>query len=103
MDGKPFDLARDDASRTLTVSGDIEGDAAQQFEAALAALLADGVGGTVDLSGVSYLPSAATGPLMVAVRDARREGTPLRLFAASGTIADRVLLTMGVDHDSEAP
>lgn len=106
MNGTAFDLTLDESTRTLRVAGDIEGDAARQFEAALLDLLGPGsegggpVGGTVDLSAVTYLPSAATGPLMVAVRDARRDGVSLRLYAEAGTIADRVLLTMGVEHDS---
>lgn len=53
----------------------------------------------VDLTAVEYLPSAGIGILAKAGATAREQGRELRLVAAEGSHAERVLAATGIPHD----
>lgn len=52
----------------------------------------------VDLSGVTYLPSAAVAVLAKACNEAASAGATLKLRAPTGSIAERVLTTCALPH-----
>lgn len=54
---------------------------------------------TIDLSGASYLCSAAVSVLVGAQRGASAMGRRLDLYAEEGSIAQRVLHVLGIPHD----
>jgi anti-anti-sigma regulatory factor len=90
------------ARRVLTVVGEIERGDSYRFEVELERLLAAG-GGTVDLTGATYLPSAALAPLAGVLQRAVRGQVPVVVRAERHTIADRVLQAAGIPHDSPDP
>lgn len=55
---------------------------------------------TVDLSGASYVCSAAVSALVGAQRGAAAMGRRLELYAEEGSIAQRVLQVLGIPHDT---
>lgn len=92
-------MAFDATSRVLNVSGDLD----EEPVAALRHVLAErgrenGEGFVVDLSGVTYLPSAAVGVLARASQDLEAAGVPLELAAAAGSVAQRVLTVCAMAH-----
>ncbi|MEO9326152.1 STAS domain-containing protein [Nocardioides sp. C4-1] len=56
---------------------------------------------TIDLSAVTYLPSAAVGVLVTSEQKARSHGNQLDLVAARGTIAQRVLEVCALPHRTD--
>jgi anti-anti-sigma factor len=92
-------MAFDATSRVLTVAGDLD----DEPIAALRDFLGErgrehDEGRVVDLSGVTYLPSAAVGVLARATQDLDTAGVPLELAAANGSIAQRVLTVCAMAH-----
>jgi len=92
-------MAFDATSQVLAVSGDLD----EGPTAALRDFLAErarerDAGLVVDLSGVTYLPSAAVGVLARASQDLDAAGVPLELAAAAGSVAQRVLTVCAMAH-----
>jgi len=88
----------DPATRTVTVSGDVEDSDIADLRSAIDAALDGSTSLTVDLSQVSYLPSVAIGALVRARMAAEERGATIELVAASGTVAQRVLEVCGIAH-----
>lgn len=53
---------------------------------------------TLDLSGVTYLPSAAVGVLAKAGEAFSASGADLELAARSGSVAERILTVCAIPH-----
>lgn len=87
-----------DGAGRLVVQGDLDEVAVPALRSALenhgaATVL------TIDLSGASYLCSAAVSVLVGAQRGASAMGRSLELYAEQGSIAQRVLHVLGIPHD----
>jgi anti-anti-sigma factor len=92
-------MAFDATSRVLTVAGDLD----EEPIAALRDFLGErgreqGEGLVVDLSGVTYLPSAAVGVLARETQNLDAAGVSLELAAAAGSVAQRVLTVCAMAH-----
>lgn len=97
MDDLPYSAEFDPAQRTLVVSGDIDEVTGPRLRESLKAHVEpDAPAVTVDLSDVTFLPSAAVSVLVTAMRAADQAGTAFDLVATSGTISHRVLTICGV-------
>jgi anti-anti-sigma factor len=95
----PFAITFDAASDTLTITGDVdEHNAAVLREGIEKHSQMYSVGMAVDLSAVTYLPSAAVGVLVRAGQEFAAAGTTFELAAAAGTIAERVLTVCAMPH-----
>ena len=95
----PFAITFDIASRTLMVAGDVdEHNTAPLREGIEKHSQMYSVGMVLDLSAVTYLPSAAVGVLVRADQEFAAAGTPFELAAAGGTIAERVLTVCAMPH-----
>lgn len=95
----PFTLDFDVASRVLSVAGDVD--------EPQSAALREGIEQhsewfsqalVVDLTAVTYLPSAAVGVLAKAGQSFAETGATLDLAAATGSIAERVLTVCAMPH-----
>lgn len=95
----PFDARFDEATAALTVTGDIDDSNVQDLAAALADRSALDL--TVDLTGVTYLPSVAVGALVDALRKAETNGGSVTVTAGPGTIAEHVLRVTGIPHRTD--
>ena len=92
-------ISFDTTSRVLTVTGEVGAEQAVALQSAIeehsnqrtAPLV-------VDLTGVTYLPSAAVGMLFRVGRDFAEVGTSLEFAAASGSTAQRVLTVCAMPH-----
>jgi anti-anti-sigma factor len=83
----------------LVVSGCVEEDEAVSLKAAIADHTDDHTHAlTVDLSAVTYFPSAAVGVVARAMGRSREAGVALDLVAAEGSITQRVLEICGVPY-----
>lgn len=102
MSDAAFVLGVSETSGVLTVVGDLDEpqvpllgkaiyDHSQGYRADL----------LVDLSGVTYLPSAAVAVLAKACVEAGSAGVLLELRAATGSIAERVLALCAMPHASD--
>ncbi|MEO5853044.1 MAG: STAS domain-containing protein [Nocardioides sp.] len=97
----PLGLDFDAASRVLAVTGDV--DEAQAADLRVA--IDEHSGGcttdlVVDLSAVTYLPSAAVGVLARASQRFETVGTTFELAVAAGSVAQRVLQVCAMPHRS---
>lgn len=93
----PFACAYDDATRTLTLSGDLDERGALELRQRLASLLADHTADlVVDLSSVASLPSSAVGVIAAARADMRAHFHRIELVAARGSVAGRILPRCGM-------
>ena len=95
----PFTLDFDASTRVLTVAGDVD--------EPQSAALREGIEQhsewfsqalVVDLTSVTYLPSAAVGVLAKAGQSFAETGATLELAAATGSIAERVLTVCAMPH-----
>jgi anti-anti-sigma regulatory factor len=94
----PFAVTTSVDGSSLSVRGDVTEQALPSLLAALETLEAHG-GGTVNLTGVTFLPSRAIGEVVALGRRARDAGHALRLVAAEFTVAASVLRVTSVPHD----
>lgn len=101
MDQGAFSVTFDEPSQTLAVAGDVE--------EANAVALRDAIdkhtdaftkGLVIDLTAVTYLPSAAVGVLATTSTKATQTGQSIELFAAEGSIAQRVLQVCALPYRS---
>jgi anti-anti-sigma factor len=93
----PFACTYDDASGTITLSGDLDERGAQELHLRLTALIADRRRDlVVDLSCVDSLPSAAIGVLAAARAGMRAHFLHLDLVSDGQSAADRILPTVGM-------
>ncbi|HEY1135824.1 MAG TPA: STAS domain-containing protein [Nocardioides sp.] len=99
MEEPPFASALDPATLTLTVTGGVW--AYRDVEDLDRAITeaSDGLTRsiTLDLSHAEFLPSLGIGTLLALRRRMRVHGADLRVVAASGTVAHRVLTVTGVE------
>ncbi len=101
MPDVPFALDFDAASGVLAVSGELDEEPAAALRAALEEHSQGYTSGLVlDLSGVTYLPSAAVGVLAKATQQFDSAGSNLELAAAAGSVAQRVLTVCAMPHRS---
>jgi anti-anti-sigma factor len=97
MDELPYSADYDAARRTLVVTGDIDEVTGPRLRESLKTLVEPGAPAvTVDLSEVTFLPSAAVSVLVTVMRAAEQAGTGFDLVATAGTISHRVLTICGV-------
>lgn len=97
MEDLPYSADYDAGRRTLVVTGDIDEVTGPRLRESLTTLVEPGAPPvTVDLSDVTFLPSAAVSVLVTAVRAADQAGTGFQLVATPGTISHRVLTICGV-------
>jgi len=97
MASQPFACAYHDATRTLTVSGDVDERAATELRHQLRLLTADHTRSLVmDLSSVRSLPSVAVGVIAAARADMWAHFNRLDLVAAPGSVACVVLPRAGM-------
>jgi anti-anti-sigma factor len=93
----PFTCAYDEATRTLTVSGDLDEAGALELQRRLTSLMTDHARDLVmDLSSVGSLPSLAVGVIAAARADMRAHFHRLELVAPQGSPVGRVLLRSGM-------
>ena len=79
----------DEGICVVEVEGRLDAAAASQLEADLWSLLAEGKSKiVVDLGGVSYISSTGLRVLLVAIKEARRDGGDLRLCRLSPRVHD---------------
>jgi anti-anti-sigma factor len=97
----PFNVVLDDAASVLAVSGEVDEVAAGELRTAIEKH-SDGFTAplAVDLSDVTYLPSAAVGVLATARQRSTTSGATLELVAADGSIAQRVLAVCALPYRS---
>lgn len=101
MTAVPLGLDFDAASRVLSVAGDVDEPQVASLRVAIDEHSGDGTTGlVVDLSAVTYLPSAAVGVLARASQQFETKGTPFELAAATGSVAQRVLTVCAMAHRS---
>lgn len=99
MQSTGFAIELDEAAQTIFVSGDLD-------ELAIVALrdrVVEASGSftqplTIDLSAVTFLPSAGVGVLATAQQRGSTSGQPIDLVAADGTIAQRVLTVCALPY-----
>jgi anti-anti-sigma factor len=97
----PFSLDFDATAGVLAVSGDLDDEPTAALRTALEEHSQGYAAGLVlDLSGVTYLPSAAVGALAKAGQQFAASGSSLELAAASGSVAERVLTVCAMPHRS---
>lgn len=97
MDDLPYSADYDAARRTLVVTGDIDEVTGPRLRETLTSHVEpDAPTVTVDLTEVTFLPSAAVSVLVTAMRTADQVGTGFDLVATPGTISHRVLTICGV-------
>jgi len=97
MASTPFACAYHEATRTLTVSGDLDERGATELRHQLRTLTADHTRSLVmDLSSVRSLPSVAVGVIAAARADMRAHFNRLDLVAAPGSVACVVLPRSGM-------
>ena len=93
----PFACAYDEATRTLTLSGDLDEGGASELRRRLTDLMADHTRDLVmDLTSVATLPSSAVGVIAAARADMRAHFHHLELVASQGSVAGRVLPRSGM-------
>ena len=92
----PVRLVFDADACSLAVSGELSDGALDRLRDAVAPHTERDL--TVDLSAVTYLPSAALGILVSAQRRATRAGGSVHLRAAPDTIAATVLRLTGMEE-----
>ena len=93
----PFSCAYDDATRTLTVSGDLDETGALELQGRLSSLMSEHSRDLVmDLSSVKSLPGLAVGVIAAARADMRAHFARLDLVAPQGSPVGRVLLRSGM-------
>ena len=101
MPDVPFALDFDATSGVLAVSGELDEEPAAALRAALEERSQGYASGLVlDLTGVTYLPSAAVGVLAKASQQFASSGSSLELAAAAGSVAERVLTVCAMPHRS---
>ena len=89
----------DATSGVLAVSGDLDGQPTADLQRALEEHSEGYARETVlDLTGVTYLPSAAVAVLARASQEFMSSGTTFELAAASGSVAQRVLTVCAIPH-----
>ncbi|WP_170286225.1 STAS domain-containing protein [Nocardioides rubriscoriae] len=94
-----FSTDYDDAAHVLTVTGEVDETAAAELRDELDSRTeAFSRSLVLDLTAVTYLPSAAVGVLARAHQQATAAGQSLELRADEGSIAQRVLLVCGLPH-----
>ena len=95
----PLVCAYDSASGVLTVVGDVESESVSALREAIAGHSADGTTGlAVDLSRVTYFPSAAIGMLVKTSMTFKAAGTPFEIVAVAGSVVDRLLHLCAIEH-----
>jgi anti-anti-sigma factor len=88
----------------LFVSGDLDDGAEQLLRQDLRTYSGDhALGLTVDLSGVTFFPSAAISVVASALKASERHGAELLLQAANASLAARVLHVCGLPYLAERP
>jgi anti-anti-sigma factor len=93
----PFACTYDDASGTITLSGDLDERGARELHSLLTALMVERDRDlVVDLSCVVSLPSAVIGVLAAARADMRARFLHLHLVSDGASAADRVLPRAGM-------
>jgi anti-anti-sigma factor len=91
----------DATSDVLTVSGDLDEAPTATLRSALEERRQDHPDSLVlDLTGVTYLSSAAVGVLAKARQEFETSGADLELAARSGSVAERVLTVCAMPHRS---
>ena len=97
MEERPFTATS--SPGLLTVSGSVDEYAVIALRNALREQTNDySTSLTVDLTDADYLPSVAVSVLVAAMRSAEQNGTSVSLVAASGTIAQRVLMVCALPY-----
>ena len=95
----PLAVVFDESRSVLAVSGEVGEEATETLRLAIEQhSLGYTRGTTVDLTGATYLPSAAIGVLARAARQFVASGEPFELTAAAGSIAHRVLTVSAMPH-----
>lgn len=97
MDEPLYSAEFDEERRVLAVTGDIDEVTGPQLRETMHGHIGPGEPPvTVDLSEVTFLPSAAVSVLVTAMRAAEQAESRLDVVATSGSIAHRVLTICGV-------
>lgn len=97
MDEPLYSAEFDQDRRVLAVTGDIDEVTGPQLRETLHEHIGSGAPPvTVDLSEVTFLPSAAVSVLVTAMRTAEQADTRFDVVASPGTISHRVLTICGV-------
>src|SRR5574341_88102 len=82
-------MTRDSGVVVIQLSGDLDAPGARQIEPALSVVLADrSIQAVIDVSGVSFLSSAALAMLASNAQVLRRGGGMLALAGAAGGVSD---------------
>jgi anti-anti-sigma factor len=102
--GDSFHYGADEATGDLVLTGDLD----EPTTLELRELIRQATSGlqrdlTLDLTGVTFLPSIAVGVLATSQVEARGNGAALVLVAADGSIAQRVLRVCGVSYLESCP
>lgn len=99
MHSAGFSIELDEAARTIIVSGELDDPAIVSLrEAVVEASGSFTRPLAIDLSAVSFIPSAAVGVLATAQQRGSTSGHPVDLVAADGTIAQRVLTVCALPY-----
>lgn len=81
----------------LAVTGDLDDGAEELLRQDLRTFTGDhALGLTVDLTAVTFFPSAAISVVAAALKESERQGSELRLQAADSSVAARVLHLCGI-------
>lgn len=95
----PLAVEFDETTAVLAVSGDVDEDSTETLRLAIeehSAGFATPL--TVDLTGVTYLPSVAVGVLVRAGQGFEASGARFEMVAATGSLAQRVLTVSAMPH-----
>ena len=101
MADQNYSSAFDDASSTLTVTGEVDETTGVTLREDIATYSAGFERSIrVDVGGTDYFPSLAVGVLATSQKKAAAAGVDLQVVAADGTIAQRVLAICGLDYQT---
>jgi anti-anti-sigma factor len=101
VDDVSYSSSFDEASSTLTLSGEIDEAAGVVLREEISKYSRDFARPLrIDLSAVDYFPSLAVGVLATAMRRADQNGVGLGLVAAEGSVAQRVLTICNLEHET---
>ena len=104
MNEEQFSHELDETRDVLTLHGELDEIASVELRDILTKVTGEFTSGVaIDLTDVSFMPSAAIGVLASSREKARRNGATITLVAPDGTLAARLLTICALDHVEAVP